>query len=96
RADIRAIIEGLKLAWNLGIKKLRVQSDSQTAISLLCNEGHVDHQHSNLVLDFRELQRRHWDLRLCHVYREANFAANYLADNLGHSLSLSCHLFTEP
>ncbi|CAN1166974.1 hypothetical protein LINPERPRIM_LOCUS34536 [Linum perenne] len=43
---------------------------------------------------FRELRRRHWNFRLCHVNREANFAEDYLA-NLGHSLSLSCHVFTE-
>ncbi|CAN1305798.1 hypothetical protein LINPERPRIM_LOCUS26615, partial [Linum perenne] len=86
------IIEGLKLAWNLGIKKLRVQTDSRTTLSLLCNEGHVDHQHSSLVLNFRELGSRFWDLQLSHVYHEANYAADYLA-YLGHYWSRLSFVF---
>ncbi|CAN1148974.1 Putative ribonuclease H protein At1g65750 [Linum perenne] len=95
RAKIPGIIERLKLAWGLGIRKLRVQMDSRAALSLLCNEGTLDHQHSNLVLVFHELRNRPWELQLSLVYREANYAADYLA-NLGHSLDLGCHLFSEP
>ncbi|CAN0898133.1 Putative ribonuclease H protein At1g65750 [Linum grandiflorum] len=43
----------------------------------------------------RELCSRQWEVRLSHIYREANNAADYLA-NLGHSLSYGLHFFDSP
>ncbi|CAN0863352.1 Putative ribonuclease H protein At1g65750 [Linum grandiflorum] len=40
----------------------------------------------------RELCSRQWEVTISHIYREANFAADYLA-NLGHSLPYGMHLF---
>ncbi|CAN1154066.1 hypothetical protein LINPERPRIM_LOCUS40942, partial [Linum perenne] len=34
-AELRAILEGLKLAWSLGIRKVVIQTDSQVAVSIL-------------------------------------------------------------
>ncbi|CAN0863346.1 Putative ribonuclease H protein At1g65750 [Linum grandiflorum] len=68
---MQAIVNGLQLAWNLGIRRIQVQSDSMTAISILAKDSELRHQH---------------------IYREANFAADYLA-NLGHSLPYGMHLF---
>ncbi|CAN1781354.1 Putative ribonuclease H protein At1g65750 [Linum perenne] len=45
----------------------------------------IEHQHALEVLEFRD-----WELRLKHVYREANQAADFLA-NMGHSLPRGCH-----
>ncbi|CAN0824718.1 Putative ribonuclease H protein At1g65750 [Linum grandiflorum] len=70
RAEMRGIVEGLKLAWSLGIRRIRVQSDSATAIAILLNGSSLDHQH---------------------IYREANCAADYLA-NLGHSFMFGFHI----
>ncbi|CAN1838684.1 Putative ribonuclease H protein At1g65750 [Linum perenne] len=57
--------------------------------------GDTDHQHAALVAEFRELCARNWEVSLVHVFREANFAADYLA-NLGHSCSIGLHLFPYP
>ncbi|CAN1152298.1 Putative ribonuclease H protein At1g65750 [Linum perenne] len=70
RAELKGIIEGMKLAWDKGIRKLRIQSDSKVAVDLLCS-GMADLIH--------------------HIYREANFAADFLA-NLGHSYDLGIHV----
>ncbi|CAN1296139.1 hypothetical protein LINPERPRIM_LOCUS23044 [Linum perenne] len=51
-AELRDILESLNLAWDLAIKKLRVQMDSRTPISLLGDVGGVEHQHASLVLEF--------------------------------------------
>ncbi|CAN1314140.1 Putative ribonuclease H protein At1g65750 [Linum perenne] len=93
RAEIRAIVEGTKLAWSLGIRKLNIQSDSSTAISLLSTDEDVNHNHASLVFEFKELRSRQWDITFTHVFREANYAADYLA-NLGHSLSFGIHVFS--
>ncbi|CAN0876743.1 Putative ribonuclease H protein At1g65750 [Linum grandiflorum] len=95
RAEIQAIVDGLKLAWNLGIRRIQVQSDSMTAISILVKDSELRHQHAALVLQFQELCSRHWEVNISHIYREANFAADYLA-NLGHSLPYGMHLFDSP
>ncbi|CAN1179908.1 hypothetical protein LINPERHAP2_LOCUS34480, partial [Linum perenne] len=36
-----------------------------------------------------------WDIRIEHVYREANCGADYLA-NFGHSCNFGLHLFSQP
>ncbi|CAN1282044.1 Putative ribonuclease H protein At1g65750 [Linum perenne] len=89
-----AIVQGMKLAWDLGVRKLLVQSDSKAAIAILQRED-TDHQHAILVSEFRELISRSWDLSLTHVFREANYCADYLA-NLGHQFHIGLHLFSQP
>ncbi|CAN0892520.1 hypothetical protein LINGRAHAP2_LOCUS17584 [Linum grandiflorum] len=48
RVEMRGIVEGFKLAWSLGIRKLRVQSGYATAIAILSNGSLLDHQHAIL------------------------------------------------
>ncbi|CAN0826718.1 Putative ribonuclease H protein At1g65750 [Linum grandiflorum] len=86
RAEMRAIVDGLQLVWTLGIHRIHVPSDSVAAISILTKDSELDHQHAALVLQFKELCNRQLEVHLSHIYREANYVADYLA-NLGHSLS---------
>ncbi|CAN1820331.1 Putative ribonuclease H protein At1g65750, partial [Linum perenne] len=95
RAEIWGVIEGMELAWSCGIKQLRVQSDSATAVTLLSNPQQCSHQHSNLIRWFQELKSRQWNVTIEHIYREANFAADYLA-NSGHELDLGTFVFSYP
>ncbi|CAN0880995.1 Putative ribonuclease H protein At1g65750 [Linum grandiflorum] len=92
---MRAIVDGLQLAWSLGIRRVRVQSDSRTAIAILGKDYDLDHQHAALVMQFKELYSRQWEVHLSHIYREANNAADYLA-NLGHSFVYEMHILDSP
>ncbi|CAN0913524.1 hypothetical protein LINGRAHAP2_LOCUS27987 [Linum grandiflorum] len=92
---MRAIVDGLQLAWTLGIRQIRVLSDSMAAITILAKDSELDHQHAALVLQFKELCSRHWEVNLSPIYPKANYAADYLA-NLGHYLSYEMHLFDSP
>ncbi|CAN1190185.1 Putative ribonuclease H protein At1g65750 [Linum perenne] len=94
RAELSAIVQGLRMAWSIGIRKIIVQSDSRTAISLL-HRAAVDHQHAALISEFLGLKARSWVIRIEHVYREANCGADHLA-NLGHSCNFGVHLFSYP
>ncbi|CAN1129038.1 Putative ribonuclease H protein At1g65750 [Linum perenne] len=94
RAELTAIVQGMKLAWSLGIRRIIVQSDSCTAISILSRAA-LDNQHAALVSDFLELKARSWEVSIVHVYREANCGADYLA-NLGHSCNFGLHVFSQP
>ncbi|CAN0826840.1 Putative ribonuclease H protein At1g65750, partial [Linum grandiflorum] len=86
RAEMRAIMDGLHLTWTLGIRRIRVQSDSTAAIAIFAKVNALDHQHTTLVMQFKELCSREWEVHLSHIYRETNNVADYLA-NLGHSFT---------
>ncbi|CAN0919581.1 Putative ribonuclease H protein At1g65750 [Linum grandiflorum] len=95
RAEMRVIVDGLQLAWTLGIRRIQVHSDSMAAITILAKDSELDHQHAVLVLQFNEICSRQWEINLSHIYREENNAADYLA-NLRHSLTYGMHLFDFP
>ncbi|CAN1292475.1 Putative ribonuclease H protein At1g65750, partial [Linum perenne] len=95
RAELRAIVEGIKLAWNLGVRRVAVQSDSRTALDILHRETGSTSQHAALVAEFRELRSRGWEISLSHIFREANGAADHLA-NLGHSYDIGMYCFNCP
>ncbi|CAN1339552.1 Putative ribonuclease H protein At1g65750 [Linum perenne] len=76
RAKLPGIVEGLKLAWELGTRKISVQTDSRAVISILEHDMQMVRQHAVLVADFHELRSRNWEISLSHVYREANCACN--------------------
>ncbi|CAN1323813.1 hypothetical protein LINPERPRIM_LOCUS32853, partial [Linum perenne] len=47
-------------------------------------------QHASIIAQFLELKQRDWVIELYHIYREANFLADFLA-NKGHSLPFGTH-----
>ncbi|CAN1745399.1 Putative ribonuclease H protein At1g65750 [Linum perenne] len=94
RAEMGAIVQEMKLAWDLGVRKLLVQSDSKAAVTILQKED-TNHQHAILVSEFIELKSRSWEVTINHVFREANCSADYLA-NLGHTFCLGLHLLLQP
>ncbi|CAN1800035.1 Putative ribonuclease H protein At1g65750 [Linum perenne] len=95
KGELRAIIEGMKMAWDLGVARLHVQTDSSTAVSALLSTAEPTHQHFLLLLEYQELISRPWQIKLFHVFREANQAADYMA-NLGHSFDFGIHFFNTP
>ncbi|CAN1176340.1 Putative ribonuclease H protein At1g65750 [Linum perenne] len=95
RSELRAIVEGMKLAWSKDIRRLRIQTDSKAAVTMLSKPYSVNNQHASLIEQFSELSSRNWQVSIHQIYREANCAADHLA-NLGHSLDLGVHLFEFP
>ncbi|CAN1199163.1 Putative ribonuclease H protein At1g65750 [Linum perenne] len=95
RAELRGIIDGMHRAWEKGVRKLMIQTDSRAAVEILPNDSDLAHRHASLVEQFRSLRNRDWVISTHHVYREANFAADYLA-NIGHDLHLGTHVFLYP
>ncbi|CAN1860132.1 Putative ribonuclease H protein At1g65750 [Linum perenne] len=91
RAEIRGIIEGMKLAWSHGLRKIEVQTDSLCAIQILQMTANDDHQHAGLVCIFKDMIQWDWEVSIRHIYREGNFLADSLAAK-GHSLSFGTHL----
>ncbi|CAN1181799.1 Putative ribonuclease H protein At1g65750 [Linum perenne] len=92
RAELRGIFHGLDIAWREGHKQVRVQPDSQTAVSLILADDAPLRHHASEVLAIRELLQRNWKTEIHHIYREANGAADFLASK-GYSLGLGVHSF---
>ncbi|CAN1788615.1 Putative ribonuclease H protein At1g65750, partial [Linum perenne] len=95
RDELRGNIEGMKIAWDSGIRRLCIQTDSRAAVALLSSNDGRFHQHANLVEQFIDLKNRDWEVIIHHIYREANCVADYLA-NLGHSFDLGTHVVEAP
>ncbi|KAK0605740.1 hypothetical protein LWI29_030217 [Acer saccharum] len=94
-AELWGIFEGLKLAWYAGFRKVLVESDSQSAVSILTNAIPFHHPLFHIVRACKSLLDSDWSCSIHHIYRESNFVADSLA-RLGHSLGLGVTVFDEP
>ncbi|CAI0460821.1 unnamed protein product [Linum tenue] len=92
RAELRAVVEGLQLAWDLGFRWVKVQLDSKCALQILQCPHREDNRHSAVVARFQALIGRNWEVFVSHVYRESNKCADYLASR-GHHLPLGFSSF---
>ncbi|CAN1351644.1 Putative ribonuclease H protein At1g65750 [Linum perenne] len=90
RAELTGVVLGLERAWEKGIRKLEVQTDSACAVQLLAEGVSDSHQHGTLVRKFKLLFERDWEVSVKFIYREANHLADYLA-NKGHEMALGIH-----
>ncbi|CAN1219920.1 Putative ribonuclease H protein At1g65750 [Linum perenne] len=56
RAELQGIVEGMRLAWDKGVRKLNIQTDSRAAVAILQNESETTHRHiyreANSVADY--------------------------------------------
>ncbi|CAI0426714.1 unnamed protein product [Linum tenue] len=71
-------------------RKVEVNLDSTTAVSILKGEGDPNNRHDILILQAKELLRRDWIVKINHVYRECNYAADILACK-GHEVPFGTH-----
>ncbi|CAN1333062.1 Putative ribonuclease H protein At1g65750 [Linum perenne] len=92
RAEIRGAVEGLRRAWDMGLRKVALQMDSQVAITLLTSTDNLHNQHGLEIEKFKELRSRDWDMTITHTYREGNHSADYLA-GIGYGYPFGSHSF---
>lgn len=79
-AELWGILLGLQIAWNHGIRKIWIESDSLTSINLIKNGFPSSHLYYNLVQNIMELCSRSWQARVSHTHREGNRVADSLAN----------------
>ena len=67
-------MEGLALAWDLGLKRIMLEFDSHVSIGL------IQRFHSNsdslLVQKIKVMLERNWEVMINHIPREANRIAD--------------------
>ncbi|CAN0876080.1 Putative ribonuclease H protein At1g65750 [Linum grandiflorum] len=71
RAELRGAVDGLELAWQLGIRNVALQLDSRCTTQLLQGTGNEDHQHiyreANSAADY-----------LAHMGHSATYGIHFL------------------
>ena len=78
-AELRGLYQGLCLAWDNGIRQLQVEVDSLCVTRLVADNEIKPNVHASLIRGIKELLNRTWQVQVKHVYRESNFAADFLA-----------------
>lgn len=77
--ELWAVFEGLRLASQLGIDSLEVESDSTTVVSWVLDSSVGRWDYAYLLAQTRQLLHSSaWSIR--HVLREANQAADFMAN----------------
>ena len=96
KAEIRAVLRGLKIAPVRGVTHLWIQLDSKVLADML--QGHMAwcRYHRILLLQCRDLiYWDRWNVRISHCFRDANQTADGLA-NLGVTMNLGVTIFQIP
>ncbi|KAK9024491.1 hypothetical protein V6N11_004651 [Hibiscus sabdariffa] len=77
-AELWAIYDGLRLAWETGFRQVVVDSDNMEAVSIV-NRSSLVLARSALVQSIWILMQQDWLVKVGHVPREENAAAHELA-----------------
>ncbi|GAU28906.1 hypothetical protein TSUD_59160 [Trifolium subterraneum] len=94
-AEIWGLYEGLCLARNLGITRLEVQVDSEALVKAIQGSNVGGNMYWNIMKKIQELLNLDWEIRLTHIYRDANRCTDILA-NMGSNLAANKIIYEEP
>ncbi|XP_038999688.1 uncharacterized protein LOC120125286 [Hibiscus syriacus] len=78
RRGTLGLYEGLRLAWDKGLRRILVESDSKDTITLLIKRE-ASRGVSSLIPRVHEFLQRDWSISLRHVPRECNRVVDTLA-----------------
>lgn len=95
KTELWGILNGLKMAWNGGFRKVHVETDSKLVVDLIQKTLAPHHPLFSLVSQCQGYLDRNWDIRLLHIFREANYVADSLA-GLAFSFLVGFHCLSHP
>jgi L1 cell adhesion molecule like protein len=81
-AELWGVLDGLKLAYDRGFKKIALHIDSYVVVQTLQSDKDGSVVGWRVIHEIKRLLAMEWEVRICHSYREANTCADALA-NLG-------------
>ena len=82
RAELMAVLRGLMVAWEGGHRKVHVELDSEVVVRMLVDDPPANSPFIQLIRKCHALIKRElWEIKITHYYREANKAANWLANH---------------
>lgn len=78
-AELWDVWKGLQITWQLGHKKVMVGVDSEIVVKWLHSVGTPSSSSFNLVYKCQNLLAKDWKVKVHHIYKEQNRAADFLA-----------------
>jgi len=75
-AESRSLRDGLHAALQMGVSQLQVEGDNMIVIGAFNKEIQVPWQIKNIIQDIQMLVQQIGQVRVSHIYREANMAAD--------------------
>ncbi|XVF12079.1 hypothetical protein REPUB_Repub08aG0083700 [Reevesia pubescens] len=78
-AELWAIFQGLKFAWDNGFRNVELETDSLLASKQIHASIRKQNSNGRLIAEIQELLSRAWHCQVVHIYREANQCADWLA-----------------
>ena len=96
KAEVKAVLRGLRIAREMCIPKLWVRLDSKAVVTMLSNpnSGHSEYQF--LIQKCQQLlDWGGWEIKVSHCFQEANQVADKLA-NIGTQGGLGVQIFRVP
>ncbi|KAF7814783.1 putative reverse transcriptase [Senna tora] len=78
-AELWAVLSALEAAWELGYKKLIIESDCLTVVNLIQHCVHDKHPCAAIISQIHHWIAYDWDVLIVHCYRESNFVADAAA-----------------
>ncbi|KAK2417534.1 Polynucleotidyl transferase, ribonuclease H superfamily protein [Trifolium repens] len=94
-AELWGIYEGLRLAQRRGVTRLEMQIDSQVIAQTLKDNTNGSGMGCALIKRIRSLLDGQWEVKIMHIYREANRCADMLA-NMGSEGVSEIEFFERP
>lgn len=83
RAVFWAVLEGLRLGWRNGFRKVILECESDVVVELLKRSPDALDIDSSLIESCREFMQLQWECKVERVCRGANLCANRLATSFG-------------
>ncbi|XP_054782106.1 uncharacterized protein LOC129289373 [Prosopis cineraria] len=78
-AELWAILVGLKAVWDSGKRRIIVEWDLLEALNAVEGEVIQQHHEYSLIEEIKCMLGRDWEVNICHINREGNSVADYLA-----------------
>ena len=76
--ELWALIHGLRLAWEKGIRRLVAKVDSLLVFSWVTKGDSTKNKHAILIRECLELSKRNWSINIHRVNRVGNCTTNFL------------------
>ncbi|XP_059063997.1 uncharacterized protein LOC131856333 [Cryptomeria japonica] len=90
QAEGMALLWGLKMANDIGIKHLEIEGDSKVIIDSIKGKASAGWKVEPIMRDIRQLLVKMEDFTIDHIFREGNRAADSMAAEGRLQMSLRC------
>ena len=78
-SELWACLTGLRLSWDMGFRKIILESDSTCVIELLTSNLNTSHAEYSLHKEIHDIINRDWEIKITFASRDSNGAVDLLA-----------------